>query len=80
MNEVRAERANPGQRIIEALIAEHVRFHYDLLPIDDQTWAIHGYISVDGEVILAEFTTQNDARSAPAQVAATRRPRGRCRA
>jgi hypothetical protein len=68
MNDERAEQAEPGQRIIEELIAEHVRFHDDLLPIDDQTWAIHGYIAVDGAVILAEFTTQNDARSALAQL------------
>jgi hypothetical protein len=57
----RGEEADRGQRIIEALIDEHVRFHYDVIPIDHQTWAIHGSIVVDGEVILAEFATQDDA-------------------
>ena len=68
MNDERGEQTDRGQRIIEELIDEHVRFHYDLLPIDDQTWAIHGSIVVDGEVILAEFATQDDARSALAQL------------
>ena len=68
MNDERGEQADPGQRIIEELIDEHVRFHYDVVPIDDQILAIHGCIPVDGEVILAEFTTQDDARSALAQL------------
>jgi hypothetical protein len=63
-NDAHGEQADRGQRIVEALIDEHVRFHYDVIPIDHQTWAIHGSIVVDGEVILAEFATQDDARSA----------------
>ena len=68
MNDDHREQTPHRQRIIEELIDEHVRFHYDLIPIDSQTWAIHGCIAVDGEVILAEFTTQDDARSALAQL------------
>jgi hypothetical protein len=68
MNE-RGEQAERGQRIIEGLIDEHVRFHYDLIRLDDQTWAIHGSIVVDGEVILAEFSTQDAARHALEQLA-----------
>jgi hypothetical protein len=68
-NVERGEHTDRGQRIIEALIDEHVRFHYDVIPIDHQTWAIHGSIVVDGEVILAEFATQDDARSALEQLA-----------
>jgi len=60
MNDERRDRG----RVIEELIDAHVRFDYDLIAIDDQTWAIHGIIAVDGQVILAEFTTQEDARSA----------------
>jgi hypothetical protein len=68
MNDERGEQTDPAQRIIQELIDEHVRFDYDLVRIDDQTWAIHGSIAVDGEVILAEFTTQDDARSALEQL------------
>jgi hypothetical protein len=69
MNDERGEQTDREQRIIEELIDEHVRFDYDLVPIDDQTWAIKGTIAVEGEVILAEFTTQDDARSALEQLA-----------
>ena len=68
MNDERGEQTDPAQRVIRELIDEHVRFDYDLVRIDDQTWAIHGFIAVDGEVILAEFTTQDDARSALEQL------------
>jgi hypothetical protein len=57
-----------GQRVIDELIAERVRFHYDLVPIDAQTWAIHGSIVVDGEVILAEFASRDDAWTALEQL------------
>ena len=63
MNDERREQTDREQRIIEELIDEHVRFDYDLVPIDDQTWAIQGIIAVEGEVILAEFATQEDARA-----------------
>jgi hypothetical protein len=68
INDERGEETDPEQRIIEELIDEHVRFDCDLVRIDDQTWAIHGSIAVDGEVILAEFTTQDDAQSALEQL------------
>jgi hypothetical protein len=68
MNDERGEQTDREQRIIEELIDEHVRFDYYLVPIDDQTWAIQGTIAVEGEVILAEFTTQDDAQSALEQL------------
>ena len=68
MNDERGEETDREQRIIEELIDEHVRFDYELVRIDDQTWAIQGTIAVDGEVILAEFTTQDEARSALEQL------------
>jgi hypothetical protein len=68
VHDERAEQAAREQRIIETLIDEHVRFHYDIVPIDNETWAIHGSIAVDGEVILAEFTTHDHARFALEQL------------
>jgi hypothetical protein len=68
MKNKRAEQLAREQRVIEGLIDEHVRFHYDIVPIDSDTWAIHGSIAVDGEVILAEFATQDHARSALEQL------------
>ena len=63
-------RENPEFRIIEELIDEHVRVDCNLIQIDDQTWAIHGSIAVDGQVIMAEFTNQSDAELALERIVA----------
>jgi hypothetical protein len=51
-------------RTVEALIDEHFPFDCDVIAIDAQTWAIHGSIPVDGDVILAEFERKEDAQVA----------------
>jgi len=43
----------------------------DIVQIGVSTWAIHGVIPVDGEVLLAEFDTYEDAKSILEQVYAT---------
>jgi hypothetical protein len=35
--------------------------HRDVIEIDEKTWAIHGLIAYDGEVIAATFASENDA-------------------
>jgi hypothetical protein len=55
---------------IEALIDEHVLVDCYLVPIDAQTWAIHGYIAVDGNVIVAEFDDLDEAEAAIARIEA----------
>jgi hypothetical protein len=64
MNDERPQPAKSELEIIEVLIDEHVRFDCNLIQIDAQTWAIHGSIAVDGEVILAEFSNKGDAETA----------------
>jgi hypothetical protein len=51
-------------RAVEALINEHFPFDCDVFPVGSHTWAIHGSIPVDGEVILAEFNRKEDAEVA----------------
>ena len=70
MNGDGAEQANPELRVIEELIDEHVRVDCNLIQIDRQTWAIHGVIAVDGEVILAEFSNRTDAELALERITA----------
>jgi hypothetical protein len=36
----------------------------DVVEISEDTWAIHGTIPVDGDVILAEFDSYGEARTA----------------
>ena len=43
----------------------------DIVQIGVSTWAIHGVIPVDGEVLLAEFDTYEDAKSILEQVYTT---------
>ena len=62
--DTRRELSRSDQQVVEALIDEHYVFDRDIIPIDDRTWAIHGPIPVEGEVILAEFSTQDDAQVA----------------
>jgi hypothetical protein len=58
------------ERVIEALVEEHVQVECRLVPIDEHTWAIEGSIAVDGEVILAEFDNPEEAELALEELAA----------
>lgn len=68
MNHELGEQSIAQRRIIEDLIYEHARVARDIVQIDAQTWAIHGFIAVDGEVIMAEFNSRNDAEAAIEQL------------
>jgi hypothetical protein len=68
MNHELGEQSIAQQRIIEDLIYEHARVARDIVQIDAQTWAIHGFIAVDGEVIMAEFNSRNAAEAAIEQL------------
>ena len=47
---------------LEELVEEHATIAGDVIEIDTHTWAIHGSIAVDGDVIMAEFDTEEHAR------------------
>ncbi len=63
-------RREGAMELIEVLIDEHVRIDCNIIPIEDGTWAIHGSIAVDGNVILAEFDSRDDAEAALERIAA----------
>ncbi|HSS09812.1 MAG TPA: hypothetical protein VLL25_08015 [Acidimicrobiales bacterium] len=67
---MRDERGKRPEMVIDALLRQHPRLAGDLFQIDTQTWAIHGFIPVDGEVILAEFDHPEMARIFLDQLAA----------
>jgi hypothetical protein len=50
-------------RLLEQLIDQRVPVAGDVLEVSLGVWAIHGSIPVDGEVILAEFSLPDEARS-----------------
>jgi hypothetical protein len=60
-------------RLLEQLIDERVPVAGDVVEVSVGVWAIHGSIAVDGEVILAEFSLLDEARSVLAQLGPNRR-------
>jgi hypothetical protein len=50
--------------VLAELAAVNVDVDYDVLRIDPGTWAIHGRIAYDGEVIAATFGSEGDAWTA----------------
>ena len=64
MNDTQGERSLGQPKVIDGILDEHARLAGDIVKIDPHTWAIHGYIPVDGEVLLAEFDGPENARVA----------------
>ena len=58
MNNELGEQSTAHRQIVEDLIHVHARVARDVVQIAPSTWAIHGPIAVDGEVIMAEFTSR----------------------
>ena len=51
------------EAVLDALLAQQARVAGDILRIEDHTWAIHGVIPVDGDVIIAEFGDREEAQA-----------------
>jgi hypothetical protein len=52
-----------ASELIAQLIAEHVEIDRDVVELDHDTWAIHGYIAYEGEVIAATYPNPDEARA-----------------
>ena len=53
---------DPQLEFLEELVSEHATIAGDVVEIDTHTWAIHGSIAVDGDVIMAEYESEEHAR------------------
>lgn len=63
----------PGEvleTLIDSIVLQRPRFDQDIVQLDAQIWAIHGYIPVDGEVLVAEFEDRETASSVLARLLA----------
>ena len=58
------------ERVVQALVDEHLEAWCEVVLIVEGTWAIRGSIAYEGEVILAEFDTREDAVLALEELAA----------
>ena len=55
------QQPDPRVRFLHIELEEHALIAEDIVELDAHTWAIHGSIPVDGEVLMAEFDTQEEA-------------------
>jgi hypothetical protein len=62
MNNTLGGQSDRQLRFLEELVADNATVAADIAKIGAQTWAIHGVIPVDGDVIMAEFDTYCEAR------------------
>jgi hypothetical protein len=61
---------DPQLEFLEELREEHATIAGDVVEIDAHTWAIHGSIAVDGDVIMAEYESEEHARIVLGELAA----------
>jgi hypothetical protein len=61
-------RADLQLAFLRGLVDEHATIAGDLVELAPDTWAIHGSIRVDGDVILAEFADPDQARTVLGQL------------
>jgi len=50
-------------QLLRDLEDEYASIAGDIIRVGDGAWAIHGAIPVDGDVLMAEFQTYDEARS-----------------
>ena len=62
MNDQSGEQPDRQLLFLQALVAEHATIAGDVVEVGTHTWAIHGSIAVDGDVIMAEYDTHDQAR------------------
>jgi hypothetical protein len=56
------------ERHLAALVEERVQIDHEVIVINEATWAIHGSITYDGQVIAATFGTAEEAWSGLARL------------
>jgi hypothetical protein len=58
--------------LLQELAEENASIHGNVLYIGYDIWAIHGIIPVDGDVLMAEFESYDQAKTALDEVRTTR--------
>ena len=53
---------DPQLEFLQELATDHATIAGDVVQISNGTWAIHGSIPVDGDVLLAEYETHDRAQ------------------
>jgi hypothetical protein len=74
MNSPRDPDPDRQLQFLLALLDDNASIDGDVLEISEDTWAIHGQIAVEGEILMAEFGTYDQARNVLDQVRRTTLP------
>ena len=64
MNEPQGEHDDDRLLFLRQLMEDRAAIAADVVEVYPNTWAIHGVIPVGGDVIMAEFETQEQAKKA----------------
>jgi hypothetical protein len=62
INDTQGEQPDRQLLFLQELVEENATVAADIAEIGTHTWAIHGVIPVDGDVIMAEFDSYSEAR------------------
>ena len=54
-------RPDPKLEFLEELVEENASIAGDVVQLGEHLWGIHGEIAVDGDVLMAEFETREEA-------------------
>ena len=68
MNDPRANQADDRLQFLRDLVAGNASIAGDVVLLRDNLWAIHGFIPVDGDVLMAEFDSYDQATTILDQV------------
>jgi hypothetical protein len=63
MNEPQGEQDDDRILLRRQLVEDRANIAADVFEVDPHTWAIHGVIPVGGDVIMAEFETEDEAKT-----------------
>ena len=70
MTDVHGEQNDDRLLFLQQLIEDRATIAADVVEVDPHTWAVHGVIPVGGDVIMAEFETQEEAKRALGKLSA----------
>jgi hypothetical protein len=63
VNDPRPNRPDSRLQFLRDLIEENASIAGDVVQVGEDLWAIHGLIPVDGDVLMAEFDSYDQATS-----------------
>jgi hypothetical protein len=59
----RPDHSDEQLQALEDLVDENASIAGDVLQVSEHLWAVHGYIAVDGDVLMGEFDSYEEATS-----------------